>query len=152
MLKKKRWSDFVVVRFYRFILFVITLQWVTKVKFMEQYMSNDNKKNIRLNFLKGSQSHNPSQTNVDAKVQINIDTAIPKLEKLAKKYVGMAFKNTSPELWAVTKCQQPKNLIQKTPLLRKVRSDSCRNCALRYVSCRCCNVFYIFLSAVWVSR
>lgn len=53
-------------------------------------MSNDNKKNTRLNFLKGSQSHNPSQTNVDTKVQINIDTAIPKLEKLAKKYVGMA--------------------------------------------------------------
>lgn len=61
-------------------------------------MSNDNKKNTRLNFLKGSQSHNPSQTNVDTKVQINIDTAIPKLEKLAKKYVGIAFKNTSPEL------------------------------------------------------
>ena len=43
-------------------------------------MSNDNKKAIRLNFLKGSQSHSPSQTNVDAKVQINIETAIPKLE------------------------------------------------------------------------
>jgi hypothetical protein len=43
-------------------------------------MSNDNKKNICLNFLKGSQSHSPSQTNVDAKVQINIETAIPKLE------------------------------------------------------------------------
>ena len=80
MLKKKRWGDFMVARLYRFILFVITLQWVTKVKFMEQNMSNDNKKAIRLNFLKGSQSHSPSQTNVDAKVQINIETAIPKLE------------------------------------------------------------------------
>lgn len=78
-----------VARLYRFILFVITLQCVTKVKFMEQNMSNDNKKNIRLNFLKGSQSHSPSQTNVDAKVQINIETAIPKLEKIAQKYVGI---------------------------------------------------------------
>ena len=47
-------------------------------------MDDKNKKATRLNFHKGSQSHNPSQTNVDAKVQINIDTAIPKLEKLAK--------------------------------------------------------------------
>ena len=62
----------------------------SEVKFMEQNMSNDdNKKNIRLNFLKGSQSHSPSQTNVDAKVQINIETAIPKLEKIAQKYVGI---------------------------------------------------------------
>ena len=56
----------------------------SEVKFMEQNMSNDNKKNIRLNFLKGSQSHSPSQTNVDAKVQINIVTAIPKVEKIAQ--------------------------------------------------------------------
>ena len=44
-------------------------------------MSNDNKKNIRLNSIRGTQRFTkPSQTNVDAKVQINIETAIPKLE------------------------------------------------------------------------
>lgn len=62
----------------------------SEVKFMEQNMSNDNKKNIRLNSIRGTQRFTkPSQTNVDAKVQINIEIAIPKLEKIAQKYVGI---------------------------------------------------------------
>ena len=37
----------------------------------------------RLNFLKGSQSHNPSQTNGSTKIHIDSKTAIPKLKNLA---------------------------------------------------------------------
>ena len=39
----------------------------------------------RLNFLKGSQSHNPSQTNGSTKIHIDSKTAIPKLKNLANK-------------------------------------------------------------------
>ena len=86
MLKKKRWGDFVVVRLYRFILFVITLQWVTKVKLnlWNKICQTIIKKTFVWTFLRGV-----NQTNVDAKVQINIETAIPKLEKIAQKYVGI---------------------------------------------------------------
>ena len=48
------------------------------------------KKAKRLNFHKGRQSRSPSQTNGDAKIQINVETAIPKLEKLAQKYIGIS--------------------------------------------------------------
>ena len=47
-----------------------------------------NKSAKRLNFHKGSLSHSPSQTNGDAKVQINSEIAIPKLQKLAETYLG----------------------------------------------------------------
>lgn len=43
-----------------------------------------NKSAKRPNFHKGSLSHSPSQTNGDAKVQINSEIAIPKLQKLAE--------------------------------------------------------------------
>ena len=48
-----------------------------------------NKKAKRPNFHKGSQSHSPSQTNGGAKIQINSVIAIPKLQKLAQKYLGI---------------------------------------------------------------
>ena len=40
----------------------------------------NNKKAKRLNFLKGSQSHSPSQTNGVTKIQINSESAIPQLK------------------------------------------------------------------------
>ena len=49
-----------------------------------------NKSAKRLNFHKGSLSHSPSQTNGDAKVQINSEIAIPKLQKLAETYFGVS--------------------------------------------------------------
>lgn len=45
-----------------------------------------NKSAKRPNFHKGSLSNSPSQTNDDAKVQINSEIAIPKLQKLAETY------------------------------------------------------------------
>lgn len=53
-----------------------------------QEESRENKNAKRLNFLKGRQSRNPSQTNGGAKIQINSETAIPKLQNLAQKYIG----------------------------------------------------------------
>ena len=63
----------------------------SEVKFMEQNMSNDdNKKNIRLNSIRGTQRFTkPSQTNDVANIKINAEIAIPKLEKLAEDYVGV---------------------------------------------------------------
>ena len=49
-----------------------------------------NKSAKRPNFHKGSLSHSPSQTNGGGKVQINSEIAIPKLQKLAKKYLGVS--------------------------------------------------------------
>jgi len=49
-----------------------------------------NKSAKRPNFHKGSLSHSPSQTNGDAKVQINSEKAIPKLQKLAETYFGVS--------------------------------------------------------------
>ena len=49
-----------------------------------------NKSAKRLNFHKGSLSHSPSQTNGKAKVQINSEIAIPKLQKLAETYLGVS--------------------------------------------------------------
>ena len=49
-----------------------------------------NKSAKRPNFHKGSLSHSPSQTNGDAKVQINSEIAIPKLQKLAETYFGVS--------------------------------------------------------------
>lgn len=49
------------------------------------------KKNAkRSNFLKGSQSHNPSQTNGSTKIHIDSKTAIPKLKNLANKCNGVS--------------------------------------------------------------
>ena len=48
-----------------------------------------NKKATRLNFHKGSQSHNPSQANGFANININVEVAITNLQKIAKKYVGI---------------------------------------------------------------
>lgn len=48
-----------------------------------------NKKTTRLNFHKGSQSHNPSQANGSANININVEVAITNLQKIAKKYVGI---------------------------------------------------------------
>ena len=50
---------------------------------------NKNKKTTRLNFPKGSKPHYPSQTNGNAKIKINSNTAIPKLKKLSKLYIGV---------------------------------------------------------------
>ena len=52
----------------------------SEVKFMEQNMSNDdNKKNIRLNSIRGTQRFTkPSQTNDVANIKINAEIAIPK--------------------------------------------------------------------------
>ena len=62
----------------------------SEVKFMEQNMSNDNKKNIRLNSIRGTQRFTkPSQTNDSANIKINAEIAIHKLEKLAEDYVGV---------------------------------------------------------------
>ena len=49
-----------------------------------------NKSAKRPNFHKGSLSHSPSQTNGEAKVQINSEIAIPKLQKLAETYFGVS--------------------------------------------------------------
>ena len=49
-----------------------------------------NKSAKRPNFHKGSLSHSPSQMNGDAKVQINSEIAIPKLQKLAETYLGVS--------------------------------------------------------------
>ena len=48
-----------------------------------------NKKATRLNFHKGSRSHNPSQTNGVAKININVEVAITNLQKIAQKYIGV---------------------------------------------------------------
>lgn len=49
------------------------------------------KKNAkRSNFHKGSQSHNPSQTNGSTKIHIDSKTAIPKLKNLANKCNGVS--------------------------------------------------------------
>ena len=51
---------------------------------------NDKSKNAkRLNFHKGRQPRNPSQTNGTANVRINSESAIPKLQELAHKYIGI---------------------------------------------------------------
>lgn len=53
-------------------------------------MMNDKSKNAkRLNFHKGRQPRNPSQTNGTANVRINSESAIPKLQELAHKYIGI---------------------------------------------------------------
>ena len=51
---------------------------------------SENKKAKRLNFHKGSQPRSPSQTNGDAKIQINIETAIQNLREIARKYIGVS--------------------------------------------------------------
>ena len=61
----------------------------SEVKFMEQNMSNDNKKAIRLNSLSRLEVTSASQTNGIAKVIINNEISIPKLKKLAGKYIGI---------------------------------------------------------------
>lgn len=51
---------------------------------------NDKSKNAkRLNFHKGRQPRNPSQTNGTANVRINSEIAIPKLQELAHRYIGI---------------------------------------------------------------
>lgn len=53
-------------------------------------MMNDKSKNAkRLNFHKGRQPRNPSQTNGTANVRINSESAIPKLQELAHRYIGI---------------------------------------------------------------
>ena len=53
-------------------------------------MDGENKKNIRLNSIRGTQRFTkPSQTNDSANVQINTEEAIPKLKKLAQNYIGV---------------------------------------------------------------
>ena len=52
-------------------------------------MDDKNKKATRLNFHKGSQSHNPSQANGSANININVEVAIANLQKIAQKYVGV---------------------------------------------------------------
>ena len=54
-----------------------------------EQMKDENKKANRLNFPKGSKPHYPSQTNGNAKIKINSNTAIPKLKKLSKLYTGV---------------------------------------------------------------
>ena len=56
---------------------------------MEEAKKPKRKNAKRPNFLKGSQSHSPSQTNGDAKVEINSDITITKLQNLAQKYLGL---------------------------------------------------------------
>ncbi|MBR6054610.1 MAG: hypothetical protein IKP46_04655 [Bacteroidales bacterium] len=56
---------------------------------MEDKNKRKNKKARRLNFHKGRQSRNPSQTNGTPKIQIHSGTAIPKLAVLSKKYLGV---------------------------------------------------------------
>jgi hypothetical protein len=57
---------------------------------MEQNMSNDdNKKAIRLNSLSRLEVTSASQTNGIAKVIINNEISIPRLKKLAEKYIGI---------------------------------------------------------------
>ena len=50
-------------------------------------MNNENAK--RLNFRKGSKPRSPSQTNGNANILIKSNIAIPKLQNLAKKYIGV---------------------------------------------------------------
>ena len=51
---------------------------------------NDKSKNAkRLNFHKGRQPRNPSQTNGTTNVRINSEIAIPKLQELAHRYIGI---------------------------------------------------------------
>ncbi|MBO5809512.1 MAG: hypothetical protein J6R32_01660 [Bacteroidales bacterium] len=52
-------------------------------------MDDKNKKATRLNFHKGSQSHNPSQANGPANININVEVAIANLQKIAQKHVGI---------------------------------------------------------------
>ena len=52
-------------------------------------MDDKNKKATRLNFHKGSQSHNPSQANSPANININVEVAIAKLHKIVHKNVGI---------------------------------------------------------------
>ena len=53
-------------------------------------MGEVNKKVTRLNSIRGTQRFTkPSQTNDNANVQINAETAIPKLKKLAQDYIGV---------------------------------------------------------------
>ena len=52
-------------------------------------MNDINKKAKRLNFLKGRLPHIPSQTNGSANIRINSESAIPKLQELAQRYVGI---------------------------------------------------------------
>ena len=53
-------------------------------------MGEANKKVTRLNSIRGTQRFTkPSQTNDNANVQINAETAIPKLKKLAQDYIGV---------------------------------------------------------------
>ena len=53
-------------------------------------MNEKDKKNIRLNSIRGTQRFTkPSQTNDSANIKINAEIAIHKLEKLAEDYVGV---------------------------------------------------------------
>lgn len=53
-------------------------------------MMNDKSKNAkRLNFHKGVQPRNPSQTNSTANVRINSESAMPKLQELTHRYIGI---------------------------------------------------------------
>ena len=53
-------------------------------------MNEKDKKNIRLNSIRGTQRFTkPSQTNDSANIKINAEIAIHKLEKLAQDYVGV---------------------------------------------------------------
>ena len=63
------------------------------------YMKDENKKANRLNFPKGSRPHYPSQTNGNAKIKINSNTAIPKFGKFG----------STPSLHHLkqTRCQLP---------------------------------------------
>lgn len=67
--------------------FFVCLIFINKMV-IEEVRKNKSAK--RPNFHKGSLSHSPSQTNGDAKVQINSEIAIPKLQKLAGTYFGVS--------------------------------------------------------------
>lgn len=67
--------------------FFVCLIFINKMV-IEEVRKNKSAK--RPNFHKGSLSHSPSQTNGDAKVQINSEIAIPKLQKLADTYFGVS--------------------------------------------------------------
>ena len=57
---------------------------------LEAHRNRTNKKAKRLNFRKGSHPRSPSQTNGDAKIQINVETAMQNLRKIAQKYIGVS--------------------------------------------------------------
>ena len=57
---------------------------------LEAHRNRTNKKAKRLNFRKGSHPRSPSQTNGDAKIQINVETATQSLRKIAQKYIGVS--------------------------------------------------------------